>query len=179
MELSKATQSMFILMKSDRACDFSTGQLNSLFVAQVDTNGTGLSEKFGLLQPYGITNAASLCAKGDRPPNANSSNTFVQVTHVTGSCHKTLVPEYSVATYPSPTNHTSKLTCNNSLNLDQANNTTAYTRIVADLCPGCDADFGNTHGHIDSYTGNPSCDARPKSNGTITDLGKFYTSTLK
>ena len=166
---SGGTQPMNIFNRS--SCTYVSGQLNSDFVYQTVLNGTGMSNAYGLLKPLGITNARRLCGKG-LPPGASSENTFVQVSTVTGSCNTQIAADHSVATFPNPNgaNGTLYLVCDDSLNLDESDNTTDYTRGVADKCPAC----AGGH-HIDSYTDNTACEAH----GAIGDLGNFYTSTTR
>jgi hypothetical protein len=169
-QCSGTSQPMYVFDRS--SCTYVSGQLNSKFVSQTLENGTGMSINYGLLKPIGATNAGRLC-KGKLPPVASSKNTFVQVTTVTGSCNAAITADHSVATFPNPNGKEGGnplLVCKDSLNLDQSDNTTAYTRVVADKCPAC-ADGQ----HIDSYTDNQACDAH----GAICDLGNFYTSTTR
>ncbi len=168
-QCSGGTQQMYVFDRS--SCTYISGQLNSDFVIQTALNGTGMSVNYGLLKPIGATNARKLC-KGMLPQKANNANTFVRVTAVTGSCNTAITSNHSVATYPNPNdaNADPLLACKDSLTLDQADNTTAYTLVVADKCPAC-----IDGSHIDSYTDNQACEAH----GAIGDLGKFYTSTTR
>ena len=168
-QCSGGSQPMYVFDRS--SCTYASGQLNAKFISKTQLNGTGMSINYGLLKPIRITNAGKLC-KGKLPPGASSLNTFVQVSTVTGSCNTAIAANHSVATFPNPNGkeETPLLLCKDSLNLDQADNTTAYTRVVADKCPACID--GN---HIDSFTDNQACDAH----GAIGDLGNFYTSTTR
>jgi hypothetical protein len=178
MLIDSETKSMNILTKSEASCDFIPGQLDVLFVAHTKTNGTGKSVTYGLLKPFGITDASQMCAAKDLPTGASSDNTFVRVTSVTGSCNTPITANHSVATYPNPNpkkDPTATLKCSDSLNLDNSDNTVNVNmpRVVADLCPSCSAT------HIDSYTDNQSCDVHPGGDNTVVDLGNFYTATTR
>ncbi len=169
-QCSGGTQQMYVFDRS--SCTYISGQLNSQFVSKTQLNGTGMSINYGLLKPLGSTNAGKLC-KGKLPAGASSLNTFVQVSTVTGSCNTAITANHSVATWPNPNGKEEPpalLLCKDSLNLDNSDNTTAYTRVVADKCPAC-----IDGGHIDSYTDNQACDAH----GAIGDLGNYYTSTTR
>jgi hypothetical protein len=168
-QCSGGSQRMYVFDRS--SCTYISTQMNSDFVIQTALNGTGMSVDYGLLKPIGATNARKLC-KGKLPPEASTANTLVRVAAVTGSCNTAITANHSVATYPNPNDASANplLVCHDSLNLDQADNTTVYTRVVADNCPACIG--GN---HIDSYTDNQACEAH----GAIGDLGNFYTSTTR
>lgn len=138
------------------------------FVRQTQLNGTGSSNTFGLVKPIYITS----CAGAKKPAGATASNTFVQVSTITGDCNSQLVPDVSVATYPDPnTSSPPNSVCGDSILLVQSSQTNLAVKSVADLCPACSGDFRGTNGHIDDFSSIPSCNPLK-----IPDLGNFWTA---
>lgn len=127
-----------------------------------------------------------------------NGNTFVISSSYTGSCGTTLVPDQSVAmpclstttvtsagkkktTCPSSIlSGVKALSCDEQLNLDSGDHTTASTRTVADKCPACSdtTQFSNVKspmygadGHIDAFSSSAKC-----TGNAVGNLGFFYTS---
>jgi hypothetical protein len=145
-------------------CNFEEVQLKSDFVSQVQLNGTGKSEGYGILKAGAATSLKKSC-KGKFPDGADQNNSFVQVSSVTGACNKVLVPNDSIAM--NPYNPTWK--CGNKfLLVTTPGDANKGTRTNQDKCPAC------TDDHIDNYTDVEKCSAHE-----VGDLGKFWTVQTK
>lgn len=142
------------------SCNFEQVPLKSDFLAQTLLNGTGRSESFGLVKPGVATSVKKRC-KGKFPDGANESNSYVQVSSVTGSCNKILQANKTIAM--NPYNPTFK--CGNRfLLVSTSGDVNKGTRTNQDSCPGC------TDDHIDNYTDVEHCTSHD-----VGDLGVFWT----
>ena len=139
--------------------------LRSDFETQVWENGTGVSLSSGLLKyTPGDKNQCTY------PPGSDDTNTFLQVTSVTGTCGKVL-DDTSVATWPSPATDTTTFGCGDNLSLITSSNTQQAMKYPEDYCPDCFKDFFGTDGHIDNYSTSQACSGR-----AVGDYGNYWTA---
>jgi hypothetical protein len=157
------TQTAWIFNTS---CNFTQVSLKSDFVTQTYINGSGVSLNYGSLQ----YNSGSLCS-GSYPTGANTTNSFLQVTNIDGSCGTTVVGGDSVATYPNPAIVGGTYVCGDNILLVTSANTNQAIKHVADYCPACSAGFNGTNGHIDNYNSSQACSAH-----NLGDYGNFWTA---
>jgi hypothetical protein len=129
-------------------CTFTQVSLKSDFVSQTYINGTGVSLDNGILR------YSTSCT--NYPSGANSQNSFLTVSSITGACNTTLVGGVSVATYPSP-NVGNPYGCGDNILLVTSSNTNEALKDVADYCPACSSQFYGTNGHIDDYSSSQAC----------------------
>jgi hypothetical protein len=146
-------------------CHFNPITLKSDFSSQVYLNGTGSSSNYGILK-Y-TPGRANQCAY---PAGADDSNTFLQVTSITGSCNKTLDTS-SVATYPNPVTDVTTFGCGDNLALITSANAQQARKYPEDYCPSCNSGFNNTNGHIDNYSTNQAC-----SSHAVGNYGNYWTA---
>jgi hypothetical protein len=144
------------------SCNFTQVSLKSDFVSQTYINGTGAS------QSYGILKYSTSCS--NYPSGANSQNSFLAVSSITGACNTTLVGGTSVATYPSPSVG-NPYGCGDNILLVTSSNTNEAVKDAADYCPACSGGFNGTNGHIDDYSSSQAC-----SGSGVGDLGNFWTA---
>jgi hypothetical protein len=174
-------------------CKFTQINISAAFVSQAWINGTGVSLANGILKNAAAVNLGDQkgpCAgkypNGAIGHGATGGNTFEVVSSITGACSKTLVNNQSAAVPASgnpptavPLSGVVALSCGNQLNLDSGNNSSAYARTDADLCPACSDSstfLNGTVGHVDSYSSSPTCQSGP---GKLSDLGDFYSTKTK
>jgi hypothetical protein len=158
----------------DSNCNFTSVQLNSKFMEQVYMNGTGKSQSYGILKycPSSWGGICSTCA-AKYPQGATSQNAFLKVASVTGACNTELVPDVSVATYPSPKTN-NLFSCSDAILLvNTKSDINKAVKEADDECPACNKDFRGAQGHIDDYSPSEACSAH------IGDLGKFWTADTK
>lgn len=146
-------------------CSFTQVALKSDFVSQTYLNGSGASQGYGDLQ----FNNGSLCS-GKYPNGANTQNSFLQVSSITGACGTPVVGGDSVATYPSP-NVGNPYGCGDNIQLVTSSNANQALKHVADYCPACSSGFSGTNGHMDDYSSVQAC-----SGGAVGDYGNFWTA---
>ena len=148
------------------SCSFKPISLRSDFISQVYINGTGVSGSYGILKYTPGTK--NQCAY---PAGANDSNTFLQVSSITGSCN-TMLDTSSVATNPNPVTDVTTFGCHDNLSLvTSANQLQSPLKFPEDFCFACNSGFNGTNGHIDNYSSNPSC-----SGHSVGDYGNFWTA---
>lgn len=135
-------------------CTFTPASMVASFLSQTDINGTGSSTSFGLVKPGGITRM-NACPQ-PWPEGATTSNSYVQVSSVTGKCNTPLVAGTSVATQP--------VNCGEELLLVDSANANYGNKTGADRCPAC------SRTHIDSYADTQTCGGHDN-----VDLGNFWT----
>jgi hypothetical protein len=153
----------WIINKS--TCMFTPISIKSDFTSQVYINGTGVSTSYGILKyTPGIKNECSY------PSGSDDSNTFLQVSSITGSCNKVL-DDTSVATNPNPTTDVTKFGCGDNLSLITSANSQQAMKYPEDLCPACNKGFNGTNGHIDDYSISQAC-----SGHLVGDYGFFWTA---
>lgn len=130
-------------------------------------NGTGLSEKYGLLK---AELAKTGPCRAEYPHSAELRNTFMKISKVTGSCGHVLVGDKSVATYPSP-NDGGKFNCGDSILLSTSGNTNKAVKQAEDYCPGCYMYYNKEKekGHMDDYSASPAC-------VKLGDYGNYWTA---
>ena len=148
-------------------CHWTTAQLNSNFMSQTTTNGTGVSLANGTLKAYG---ALPYC---ELPPGGTSSTTFYEVPSITGSCNTTPSGGGSIATFPFPS-PSSFWNCSDQVLLVNGSNQNDSVKTVQDACPACSGGFGQTNGHIDTYSSSMACGAH-----SLGDYGNFYGIRLR
>ena len=142
-----------------------TPPLNAQFANQVYINGTGVSRNYGVLKyTPGLRNSCVY------PPGSDDSNTFLQVTSITGTCN-TALNTSSVATYPNPYSDIITFGCQDTLALITSANSQQAQKYVEDYCPACNTGFNGTNGHIDNYSSSQAC-----SGNTVGDYGNFWTA---
>jgi len=134
--------------------------LASNFASQAALNGTGLSSHWGYVKPVSATSCAN--ATTGKPGNANSQNTFVEVSSVTGSCNTSL-GNSNVAAY----NHV----CGQRIQIQGYPANSHTQKSVQDECPAC----GNDAPHFDNY----STSSGTNCSKSLTDLGRFVTLVLQ
>jgi hypothetical protein len=144
------------------SCTFTQTSLKSDFVSQTFINGTGAS------QSHGILKYSTSCT--DYPSGANSQNSFLAVSSVTGACNTTMSGGVSVATYPSP-NVGNPFGCGDNILLVTSSNSNEAVKDAADYCPACSSGFNGTNGHIDDYSSSQAC-----SGSGVGDLGNYWTA---
>ena len=144
------------------SCAFSQTSLKSDFVSQTYINGTGVS------QSHGILKYSTSCT--NYPPGANSQNSFLTVSNITGACNSTMTGGVSVATYPSP-KVGNPYGCGDNALLVTSSNTNEAVKDVVDYCPACSGGFNGTNGHIDDYSSSQAC-----SGNGVGDLGNYWTA---
>jgi hypothetical protein len=130
-------------------------------------NGTGVSLSSGILKyTAGIKNQCVY------PPGSDDSNTFLQVTSITGRCNDVL-DDTSVATNPAPKKPVGDpFGCGDNLSLITSSNAQQAMKYPEDLCPTCNTDFRGTNGHIDDYSSSQACTSR----GVGGDYGNYWTA---
>lgn len=133
-----------------------TTTLKSDFSSQVTTNGTGASLRWNIVKAI---NATSCIGAGGAPSGANSSNTFVQVSSITGACN--LTPTTStVAAY----HHA----CSQQIFIAHYGQP-GTIKTVVDECPRCSTDPP----HYDNYSTSQACSAFAV--GDLPPTGYFET----
>jgi hypothetical protein len=137
-------------------CSFRLIALKYDFMQQLVLNGTGLPENSQL----GLLKYTSIDRQCSYPSGADPSNTFRQVSSVTGTC-STSLDATSVATNPSPASHTI-FNCGDNLPLITSSNTPQAMKHPEDYCPTC----GETH--VDDYSSSHAC--------SLTDYGSYWTA---
>jgi hypothetical protein len=149
------------------SCSFTQVTLKSDFISQTHTNGTGISNNYGTLH----FDDYHTCSSGSYPSGANSTNSFLQVASITGSCGNTLTAGDSVATSPNPAVLGGFWVCQDNVLMVDGNNATYAVKHALDWCPICNTQFGGTNGHIDDFSSSNSCSAHD-----VGDLGNFYSA---
>ncbi|MGR9087284.1 MAG: hypothetical protein ACU841_09440 [Gammaproteobacteria bacterium] len=146
----------------DTNCNFIQTTLNSRFVTQTYINGTGRSIQ------HGVIKYSKLCPQKSYPKGASTSNSFLLVNEITGSCNRQMTNTYQAA-YPNPAK-SSVITpkCGDNTLLVENNNNNKAEKQIQDYCPACKD--GN---HIDNYTDEEAC-----SGSEIGDLGNFWTANI-
>ncbi len=144
------------------SCTFTQTTLKSDFVSQTYINGTGAS------QSHGVLKYSTSCS--NYPSGANSQNSFLTVSSITGACNTTLTGGISVATYPSP-NTGNPYSCGDNILLVTSSNVNEAIKDAADYCPACSGGYNGTNGHIDDYSSSQAC-----SGSGVGDLGNFWTA---
>jgi hypothetical protein len=144
------------------SCTFTQVSLKSDFVSQTYINGTGASQSQGTLK------YSTSCS--NYPSGANSQNSFLTVSSITGACNTTMAGGVSVATYPSP-NVGNPYGCGDNILLVTSSNANEAVKDAADYCPACSGGFNGTNGHIDDYSSSQAC-----SGGAVGDLGNYWTA---
>jgi len=160
---SGTAQTAYIITGSS-GCSSYTTTLNPTFMSQVVENGTGVSVSNGTLQTYNVN--TKRCGV---PSGASSSDTFYQVTSITGSCNTALSGGTSLATNPNPNSSNTKWDCGDQVLLVNSSDQTNSTKTVQDYCPAC-----STPGHIDAFSSSQACTV-----GSIPDYGNFYAIRLR
>lgn len=150
-----------------KKCQVKTVAFKGVFVDQVYINGTGQSTDQGLVKIAAATSVLTSCAK-KLPPDASSSNTFLKVPSVTGSCNIPVIANEGVAVPASL--KTTTLPCNALIELSNTDQSTFASRKVVDTCPGCAAIKAGADNHIDSFSGSQACTGHG-----VGDLGDFWT----
>lgn len=141
------------------------GGLNSAFIDQTVLNGTGVSNSHGIMKYTPGTK--NQCAY---PTGSNDSNTFLQVSSVTGSCNR-ILDTTSVATNPNPVTDVTTFGCGDNLSLISSGNAQQAMKYPEDYCPACNAGFNGTNGHIDNYSTNQACTGK-----AVGDYGNYWTA---
>lgn len=139
------TQTAYLYTSS---CQWQTVTLRSQFVSQAEINGTGISLNYGVLK-YDDGRCAS-----SYPQGANSGNSFLKVSSVTGQCNTALVGGDSVATNPGPF-YSNPYGCGDNLQLVNSSNQNSYLKHVADQC--ANTTQGCADGHMDNFNSTPAC----------------------
>jgi len=151
-------------------CTFTQVSLRSDFVSQVYTNGSGISMNYGALQ----FNNGSTCS-GRYPNGANTTNSFLMVSTITGSCGTAVSSGYSgtVAVSPNPAVAGGPYVCGDNILEVTSSNSNQGLKTSNDYCPACgnSTTFNGTNGHIDDYSSSQACSAH-----TVGDLGNFWTA---
>ena len=146
-------------------CVFTPISLRSDFSSQVYINGTGVSNQYGVVKfTPGTKNNCSY------PSGSDDSNTFLQVGSITGSCNRVL-DSSSVATNPNPVTDITTFGCGDNLSLVTSSNAQQALKFPQDYCPGCNAGFNGTNGHIDDYSTSTACSGK-----SVGDYGNFWTA---
>jgi hypothetical protein len=141
----------FIFVPS--TCAFTQTTMSSQFMSQVFENGTGTSVSHGLIH----SNPTGLCSSS-YPPGASGTNTFYNITSVTGTCNQSLNGN-SVATNPNPQVYQSPWSCGDNLLVVNTSNANVGIYTVLDYCPACntwDPGFGYV-AHVDHYSTSNAC----------------------
>jgi hypothetical protein len=172
---------------ADGTCSWKQIQLDSKFYQQVNINGTGMSNSYGILKPW--VSLLSICPADQpgmltfTPGNDLTDNVFFNfstaitpIKTVTGSCNTVLSDATyttssinnnnpktgSVAVYVPPTKTQSQeWTCKDQILLVDSNNNndSRDLRTAVDICPKC-ADSTPQNPHIDMYSSSQACSAR-------------------
>jgi len=149
------------------------GTLDTSFANQVAINGTGMSVNYGLVKTYAATFLPN-CGLGSQ---YNSSNSFLEVPDVRGSCN-TRITQNSVAVYPKPLpsgqGAGTQAACGDNLVAVKNDPNNRYTKVIADLCPDCVDDTHGAHFHIDNWSASQAC-----SGHNFTDLGTFWNANTR
>jgi hypothetical protein len=137
-------------------CQFTQVQLKSDFVSQTETNGTGIpihSQQYPVLK-YDDGRCKS---SPNKPPGADSTNSLLKVSSITGQCNHILTGGDAIATQPGPY-YANPYLCDDNVELVNNSNQTSYHKHVEDQCPntaqGC-ADH-----HMDNYSSAQGCTGR-------------------
>lgn len=133
-------------------------------MSQVVINGTEVSVSNGILKTWNVN--PGRCAL---PSGASSSNTFYQVTSITGSCNTALSGGTSLATNPNPNPPNSTWECGDQVLLINSNNQNNSTQVAQDYCPAC-----STPGHIGAFASSQACSVN-----LLADYGNFYAIRLR
>jgi uncharacterized protein YjdB len=147
-------------------CAFTQTTLRSDFMTQLYINGTGISLSHGILK------YTTQCS--NYPSGANSQNSFVQVSQVTGSCNSILVGGSTVAAYPNPPISYPTWVCGDLLEYVTSSDTNQAQKAVQDYCPACNSGFNGTSGHIDDFSSSTAC-----SGHAVGDYGNYLTIRLR
>ena len=152
---SAATQTAYLYSSgsclancSPSSCTWQAQTLRSGFVSQTELNGSGRSINYGWLK-YDDGRC-----KSSYPSGANTSNSLLQVSSITGQCGTTLVGGDSVATNPGPY-YSNPYACGDNLELVNGSNQNAYLKHVEDQC--ANTAQGCADGHMDDYSAAQQC----------------------
>ncbi len=148
------------------SCNFTQTTLRSDFMTQLFINGSGVSLSNGNLHYY------TQCS--NYPSGANSQNSFLQVSQITGSCNTVPQGGSTVATYPNPPVSYPTWECGDLLQYVTSSDTNQVQKSVQDYCPACNTGFNGTSGHIDDYSSSTAC-----SGHSVGDYGNFLTIRLR
>jgi hypothetical protein len=138
----------------DAACNWQTVTLRSTFVSQSENTGTGVSDVSLANQVLKYDDGS--CA-GNRPANANSTNTLRTVASITGQCNVTLTGGDSTATNPGPQILGSQYNCADHMPLVNGTNVNSFIKHIEDQCSNTAA--GCADGHVDDYSSSQACSA--------------------
>jgi hypothetical protein len=175
-------------------CYWERAPLNSQFMNQVTTNGTGISSQYGPLKSWG---AIQMCGipKGAKVDGTNTYFAIAPNVGVTGTCNGKLSdgsgstagyngsnPQSgSIATNPDPHGPSATWACSDMVLLinSSGQNDSRGLRWAQDLCPVCSSGFGSSYGntdaHIDTYNSGAGCTSKSIGN----DFGNFYAIRLR
>ena len=133
------------------------GGMDSNFIVQTTTNGTGRSASHGLLKAFRATRLFSPVQQCAWPLGSNqdqqSGNVFVSISDVTGSCNTQFTAGGSMATYPNPaSDQTGAWNCSDEVMILNSNNSINATMSVQDKCPRC-----QNFNQIDIFTSSQAC----------------------
>jgi hypothetical protein len=148
------------------SCNFTQTTLKSDFMSQLFINGSGVSLSNGSLHYY------TQCS--NYPAGANSQNSFLQVSQITGSCNTVPQGGITVAVFPNPPVSYPTWECGDLLQYVTSSDTNQVQKSVQDYCPGCNTGFNGTAGHIDDYSSSTAC-----SGHNVGDYGNFLTIRLR
>jgi hypothetical protein len=147
-------------------CTFTQTTLKSDFASQLFINGSGVSVANGTLHYY------TSCS--NYPTGANSQNSFLQVSTITGSCNTAPRGGIDVAVYPNPPVSSPTWQCGDLLEYVTSSDANQAQKSVQDYCPACNTGFNGTSGHIDDYSSSTAC-----SGHSVGDYGNFLTIRLR
>ncbi len=146
------------------------GTLDALFATQVAINGTGMSINYGYVKTFAATFLPN-CGLGSQ---YDSSNSFLEVPDVRGSCN-TVITQSSVAVFPNPKRGSgTRPACGDNIVAVSVDPNNRYTKTVGDLCPDCVGDTHGAHFHIDNWVSSKACKAHD-----FNDLGTFWDANTR
>jgi hypothetical protein len=135
-------------------CATESADFNARFISRTNLNGTGRSSSYGLIKPASATRVMKAC-KGKLPPDANPSNTVLQVSSVTGYCGTKLTPGRSVAVGARQIG--GLLKCGSGITLVDSDQANFGSREAADVCPFCFGARPGLDGHSESFSSRQNC----------------------
>jgi len=135
-------------------CVFTQVSMSAQFISQANRNGTGTADTSN----HGLLKADLGQCSGSYPAGASSSNSFFQISSVTGTCNQVLSGS-SVATYPNPQTPGSPWSCGDNLLVVNSSNANVGVYSVLDYCFACqnvDPGYGYV-AHVDHYNTSNAC----------------------
>ena len=132
-----------------------TTTLSSQFEGQLAINGSGQSNRYGLLKALAATSCAPKTQ--NKPTDSTNNNTFVQVSSITGSCNSSL----SNTTVAQHSPVTVQVNCSQGEFLYGYPSSPGTAKTIQDRCPACSNTPGSAHfDNWNTIQGAPSCGTR-------------------